>query len=90
MQTSRSGVVQDRVRVAVKVKLSHPDYDGGRRDNNIALLELREPVIFNENIKPACLQRDASNDQEDLFAIGMTRSNGKETSNNQGRFLSGF
>ena len=57
--------------------MAHPDYNSRYLNDDIALLELRDRVNFNENIKPACLYRDATNDQRNLFAIGVTNFDGR-------------
>jgi len=41
--------------VVVKTVIPHPDYNPQTFDNDIALLELSQPVLFNNWVKPACL-----------------------------------
>ena len=33
----------------------HPDYDKNKKDNDIAILKLKTPLTFNDNVQPACL-----------------------------------
>ena len=33
----------------------HPQYDRTRTVNDVALIQLREPVVFSRNIRPACM-----------------------------------
>ena len=58
------------VDVAIKAVVRHPNYSGRKKLNDIALLELISFVNFNDKIRPACLNYDASNRQRELTNIG--------------------
>merc|ERR1712013_741375 len=49
-------------RVKVKKITSHPDYDKGSKNNDIAVLELVEDLTFTDKVKPACLPSSADKD----------------------------
>ena len=58
------------VDVAIKSIVRHPNYSNMTEQNNIALLELESFVKFNDKIRPACLNYDASNKKRELINIG--------------------
>ena len=49
-------------RIKVKKITSHPDYDKGSKNNDIAVLELVEDLTFTDKVKPACLPSSADKD----------------------------
>ena len=56
------GVNEGGKRVKVKKITSHPDYDKGSMNNDIAVLELVEDLTFTDKVKPACLPSSADKD----------------------------
>merc|ERR1719318_735823 len=56
------GVNEGGKRVKVKKIPSHPDYDKGSKNNDIAVLELVEDLTFTDKVKPACLPSSADKD----------------------------
>jgi len=56
------GVNEGGKRVKVKKITSHPDYDKGSKNNDIAVLELVEDLTFTDKVKPACLPSSADKD----------------------------
>ncbi|XP_017047727.1 trypsin-1-like [Drosophila ficusphila] len=50
--------------------INHPDYNVTTENNDIALLELNETIVFNEKIKPACLATSDVADHETLTVSG--------------------
>ncbi|NXA35714.1 TMPS2 protease, partial [Eudromia elegans] len=40
---------------AVQKVISHPDYDADSKNNDVALMKLESPLLFNENVRPVCL-----------------------------------
>ena len=45
----------DAQKIFVKETIKHPMYNPRNYDNDIAILKLKSPLTFNENVKPACL-----------------------------------
>ena len=48
----------DSQKVYVKETIIHPMYnveEGNKHDNDVAILKLKSPLTFNENVQPACL-----------------------------------
>ena len=46
---------ENHQRVDVKKIFLHEKYDRKKKNNDIAILKLHKALIFNDNIKPACL-----------------------------------
>lgn len=38
--------------------IKHPNYSAGSKHNDIALIRLKGDVVFNNFIRPACIQQD--------------------------------
>lgn len=36
----------------------HPDYNEDDKSNNVALLRLKEPIVYNKYVRPICLWQD--------------------------------
>ena len=58
------------VDVAIKSTVRHPKNPYAEFRNDIALVELESFVKFNDKIRQACLNYDASNKQRELTNIG--------------------
>merc|ERR1711970_413065 len=56
------GVNEGGKRVKVKKITSHPGYDKGSMNNDIAVLELVEDLTFTDKVKPACLPSSTDKD----------------------------
>lgn len=52
----------DHGRVKAKRFIRHPDYKQGTNDNDIALVELAEPISFSKTVSPACLDKRPAQD----------------------------
>lgn len=52
---------------AVATRIPHPDYKSRKAYNDIALLVLEENVVFNNHVRPICLE--AINDLSDSIPI---------------------
>merc|ERR1712198_827952 len=50
--------------ISAKRVINHPNY--GNHDNDIAVLELSQDIMFTANIKPACLPTSATKDYSNL------------------------
>ncbi|XP_059086452.1 vitamin K-dependent protein C-like isoform X2 [Tigriopus californicus] len=59
--------------VAIKKEnvISHPEYNNKNLNNDIALLELLNPLVFNETVRAVCLA-DARNRERDLVGYKTT------------------
>ena len=57
---NQEGSNPNEVRTTVSRIISHPDYNGFTKDNNIALLQLSAPVTFTNYIRPVCLAASES------------------------------
>merc|ERR1719244_2210234 len=71
-----------KINVAEVIKRS--DYTTYNTNNDIAILKLSEDVVFNDNIRPACLPTDASKtyaNQQAVVSGWGTTSEGGSTSN---------
>jgi len=55
-------------RVDVAEIISHPNYDSGTVDNDYAILRLANPVSFTNEVSPACLPADLSNNFAGVLA----------------------
>jgi len=49
-------------RVKISAITDHPDYNDDTFDNDFSILTLAEPVTFTQEVSPACLPSDASQD----------------------------
>ena len=61
----------------------HPQYDHQRIENDVALIELPDPVEFGDTIRPVCLPKRNSKDQ-DLSGLSLITAGWGKTSNEQG------
>ncbi|XP_065221063.1 venom protease-like [Planococcus citri] len=48
--------------------IAHPDYTTSPITNDIALLHLRNPVTFNENVRPICILSSTQHRSNDFYA----------------------
>jgi secreted trypsin-like serine protease len=53
--------------VFIEKIIVHPDYVCGKTENDIALLELKSSIKFNENVQPLCLN---TGDESGALEIG--------------------
>lgn len=60
------------VNIRIERKIQHPDYRQGVVYNDIGLIILEQPVIFNKYIRPICLPSITDNDYtgEVLYLAG--------------------
>ena len=59
-----------RQKVQVKAITMHPGWDPETLDNDIAILELAEPVTFNEYVQPVCLPGPTAEPDSSVILIG--------------------
>ena len=57
----------------IKSTLVHPDYNERTFANNLAVIELKDKLIFDSKIRPICLPEIDDLENEDLLAIGWPR-----------------
>ena len=55
----------------------HEDWDLMNMNNDIALLELTEPVTYSASISPICLPSKKAPDNAECYATGWGRTEGK-------------
>ena len=77
----------DEGRIYVRRGIAHPDYDEYTSENDIALLELDEPLEFSSTVLPGCLdtQRTRTNygDRLVVTGFGVTSKPVYDPKNNQ-------
>ncbi|XP_022224963.1 serine protease snake-like isoform X2 [Drosophila obscura] len=54
-------------------KIPHPDYDEKTYANDIALLELTKTVVFNDQVRPACLTTSSGEEYDNMTVSGWGR-----------------
>nr|XP_057905608.1 serine protease 33-like [Doryrhamphus excisus] len=59
-QSQQGNNNDNEVVLGVTQVIPHEDYDPVTNDNDVALLELSQPVVFNDFIRPACLAAPGS------------------------------
>ena len=57
--------------IGIEEVFLHPQYDSPDRANDVALLKLKEPATFNDNVSPPCLPDQDDFGDESSFGVGM-------------------
>ena len=82
MHCQKINIDETHQRVDVKEILIHKEYDRVKKKNDIAILKLDKGLIFNDNVKPACLPD--SSISYDAFGIA---SGWGDIDNNKSKFF---
>lgn len=56
--------------VPIESFISHENYNRETKENDIALIKLKQQVVFNKSIRPACLQQSETISKSKAIATG--------------------
>ncbi len=70
--TIRNAPTQYHVEVEFSAIFTHPDYDAVAIQNDVALLKFKEPITFNDYVRPICLATliEETDHYTDCYAVG--------------------